>query len=110
MSLAGNDGVLGVSSFLGSDNSPHRAVVVVGGEAFRMKASALRGEFATCVPLQCLLLRYTQALLMQVSQTAVCNRLHVCVDAVVAHQQPATQPLLDDDVLQMTQEFISNML
>jgi CRP-like cAMP-binding protein len=109
MSLAGNDGVVGVSSFLGSDSSPHRAVVVVGGDAFRMKARALREEFAACAPLQCLLLRYTQALLMQISQTAVCNRLHVveqrlCRWLLMCHDR------VEADELQMTQEFISNML
>ena len=61
MSLVGNDGVVGVSSFLGSESSPHRTVAVVGGEAFRMKARALREAFATCPALQGLLLRYTQA-------------------------------------------------
>lgn len=109
MSLTGNDGVVGVSSFLGGETSPHRAVVVVGGDAFRMKARTLRDEFATCAALQALLLRYTQALLMQISQTAVCNRLHVveqrlCRWLLMCHDR------VDADDLQMTQEFISNML
>ena len=109
MSLTGNDGVLGVSAFLGSETSPHRAVVVVGGEAFRMKAKTLREEFATGGALQMQLLRYTQALLMQVSQTAVCNRLHVveqrlCRWLLMCHDR------VNADELQMTQEFISNML
>lgn len=109
MSLVGNDGVVGVYSFLGSENSPHRAVAVVGGEAFRMKARALREAFATCPPLQSLLLRYTQALLMQISQTAVCNRLHVveqrlCRWLLMCHDR------VEADDLHMTQEFISNML
>jgi CRP-like cAMP-binding protein len=109
MSLAGNDGIVGVSSFLGGNSSPHRSVAVVGGEAFRMKARALREEFASDAFLQSLLLRYTQALIMQISQTAVCNRLHIveqrlCRWLLMCHDR------VDADELQMTQEFISNML
>ena len=101
MSLAGNDGVVGVSSFLGSEDVAHRAVAVVGGEAFRMKARALREAFATCRPLQSLLLRYTQALLMQISQTAVCNRLHaveqrLCRWLLMCHDRVEADDLRDD--------------
>ena len=76
MGLSGNDGVVGVALFLGGDTTPNRAVVQIAGGAFRMKAKLLQEEFARGGPLQHLLLRYTQALITQISQTAVCNRLH----------------------------------
>jgi len=109
MGLAGNDGVVGVPLFLGADTTPNRAVAVVGGGAFKMTANALREEFALGGALQCLLLRYTQALITQISQTAVCNRLHaveqrLCRWLLMCHDR------VDTNTLQMTQEFISNML
>lgn len=109
MGLAGNDGVVGVSLFLGRDTTPYRDVVVVAGLALRMKAQALREEFARGGPLQIELLRYTQALLTQVSQTAVCNRLHVveqrlCRWLLLCHDRVGTNQL------QLTQELISSML
>jgi len=109
MGLVGIEGVVGVHLFLGGDTTSHRAVVVVGGEAFRMKAKTLRDEFALGGPLQGQLLRYTQALLTQISQTAVCNRLHVveqrlCRWLLMCHDRVQTNEL------RMTQEFISNML
>jgi CRP-like cAMP-binding protein len=109
MGLAGNDGVVGVALYLGGETAPHRAVAVVGGGALRLRASALRQEFALGGPFQHLLLRYTQALITQVSQTAVCNRLHaveqrLCRLLLMCHDRVET------DELQMTQELISNML
>lgn len=109
MGLAGNDGVVGVPLFLGGDTTPNRAVVVVGGGAFRMRAKALREEFALGGPFQCLLLRYTQALITQVSQTAVCNRLHA-VEQRLSRWLLMCHDRVDTNELQMTQEFISNML
>jgi CRP-like cAMP-binding protein len=109
MCLAGNDGVVGVSLFLGSDTTPYRDVVVVAGGALRMKAAALREEFARGGALQYLLLRYTRALLTQIAQTAVCNRLHMveqrlCRWLLLCHDRVRTNEL------QLTQELISNML
>jgi len=109
MGLAGDDGVVGVSVFLGGETTPSRAVAVVAGEAFRMKARVLREEFASGRRLQSLLLRYTQALITQISQTAVCNRLHaaeqrLCRWLLMCHDR------VDSDELQMTQELIANML
>jgi CRP-like cAMP-binding protein len=109
MGLAGNDGIVGVALFLGGDTTPNRAVVQVAGEAFKMTAKTLREEFARGGPLQRVLLRYTQALITQISQTAVCNRLHpvekrLCRWLLLCHDR------VDSDELQMTQEFISNML
>jgi cAMP-binding proteins - catabolite gene activator and regulatory subunit of cAMP-dependent protein kinases len=109
MGLAGNDGVVGVALFLGGDTTPNRAVVQIAGGAFKMKARILREEFARGGHLQHVLLRYTQALITQISQTAVCNRLHsvekrLCRWLLLCHDRVAS------DELQMTQEFISNML
>jgi CRP-like cAMP-binding protein len=109
MGLAGNDGVVGVALFLGGDTTPNRAVVQIAGDAFRMKAKVLQEEFARGGPLQRLMLRYTQALITQISQTAVCNRLHsvekrLCRWLLLSHDRVKSDELL------MTQEFISNML
>jgi CRP-like cAMP-binding protein len=109
MGMAGRDGVVGVSLFLGSDTAHSRSVVVVGGDAVRVKASALREEFALGGTLQRLLLRYTQALITQISQTAVCNRLHtaeqrLCRWLLMCQDRVATNEL------QLTQEFLSNIL
>jgi len=109
MGLTGNDGVVGVALFLGGDTTPNRAVVQVAGGAFKMTAELLREEFAKGGPLQRALLRYTQALITQISQTAVCNRLHdveqrLCRWLLLCHDR------VNSNELQMTQEFISNML
>jgi CRP-like cAMP-binding protein len=109
MYLVGNDGLTNVSLFLGSETATNTSVVVVAGEAYRMKARALRQEFAGGGALQALLLSYTEALITQISQTAVCNRLHgaeqrLCRWLLMCHDRVQTNDL------QMTQEFISNML
>ena len=109
MALVGNDGVVGVSLFLSDDVMPASAVVVAAGSALRMRARSARDEFAAGGLLQGRLLRYTQALITQISQTAVCNRLHaveqrLCRWLLMCHDRVAS------DELQMTQEFISNML
>jgi CRP-like cAMP-binding protein len=109
MGLTGNDGVVGVALFLGGDTTPNRAVVQIAGGAFRMKAKVLQEEFGRGGPLQRLMLRYTQALITQISQTAVCNRLHsvemrLCRWLLLSHDRVKSDELL------MTQEFISNML
>jgi CRP-like cAMP-binding protein len=109
MFLVGNDGVVGVSSFLGGGITPNQDVVVVAGEALRMKASALRDEFRLGGALQALLLRYTQALITQISQTAVCNRLHA-VEQRLCRWLLMCRDRVERDELEMTQEFISNML
>lgn len=109
MGLAGNDGVVGVALFLGGDTTPNRAVVQIAGDAIRMTAATLRQEFARGGSLQHLLLNYTQALITQISQTAVCNRLHsveqrLCRWLLLSHDR------VKIDELAMSQEFISNML
>jgi CRP-like cAMP-binding protein len=109
MFLVGSDGIVGVASFLGGGVTPNQDVVVVAGEALKMKASALRDEFRQGGALQALLLRYTQALITQISQTAVCNRLHA-VEQRLCRWLLMCRDRVDHDDLEMTQEFISNML
>jgi CRP-like cAMP-binding protein len=109
MGLTGNDGVVGVALFLGGDTMPNRAVVLAGGGTVRMRARVLQAEFARGGPLQQVLLRYTQALITQVSQTAVCNRLHsveqrLCRWLLMSHDG------VEGDELLMTQDLIANML
>ena len=109
MGLVGNEGVLGVALFLGGESTCSKALVPVAGEAFRLPAKLLREEFAHRGSLQHLLLRYTQALITQISQTAVCNRLHsveqrLCRWLLLCHDRRNCSELL------MTQELIANML
>jgi CRP-like cAMP-binding protein len=109
MGLVGNDGVVGISLFLGGEATPNQATVVVAGDALRLEAHVLRKEFAGGGALQAVLLRYTQAFITQISHTAVCNRLHaveqrLCRWLLMCHDR------VDRDDLQMTQEFISNVL
>jgi CRP-like cAMP-binding protein len=109
MGLTGNDGMLGVALFLGGESTPARTVTVVAGAAFRMRARTLREEFAAGGPLQSVLLRYTQAFMTQIAQTAVCNRLHA-VEQRLCRWLLMCQDRASRDDLQMTQELISNML
>jgi CRP-like cAMP-binding protein len=107
--VVGNEGVVGIALFMGGDTAPNRAIVQSAGAAFRMKADALRSEFIRAGEFQRLLLRYTQALITQISQTAVCNRLHpieqqLCRWLLLSHDR------LQSDELRMTQEMIANML
>jgi CRP-like cAMP-binding protein len=107
--VVGNDGALGVSLFMGGETTNSRAIIQSAGEAVRMKEKDLKEEFARAGRFQELLLRYTQALLTQISQTAVCNRLHnieqqLCRWLLLSHDR------LDSDKLVMTHDMISNML
>ncbi len=109
MGMAGNEGLVGVALFMGGNSMPNRAVVQSAGDAVRMGVPVLRSEFARGGAFQRLLLRYTQALITQMSQTAVCNRLHaieqrLCRWLLLSHDR------LDSDELVMTQELIANML
>ena len=109
MGLTGNDGVVGIALFMGGGTMPNRAVVQSAGRAIRMKARHLQAEFALGGKFQRLLLRYTQALITQISQTAVCNRLHsveqqLCRWLLLSHDR------LQSDELIMTQEMIADML
>ena len=109
MGLTGNDGVVGIALFMGGGTMPNRAVVQSAGSAIRMKAKVLQDEFALGGKFQRLLLRYTQGLITQISQTAVCNRLHsveqqLCRWLLLSHDR------LKSDELIMTQELIADML
>ena len=109
MGLVGNEGVVGIALFMGGETTPSRAVVQGGGSAVRMKAKAMRDECKRGGEFQDRLLRYTQALMTQISQTAVCNRLHT-VDQRLCRWLLMTRDRTSSDALQMTHEFISNML
>ena len=109
MGLVGNEGIVGIALFMGGQTTPNRAVVQGGGGALKMRAEAMLDEFARGGEFQHRLLRYTQALMTQISQTAVCNRLH-SVDQRLCRWLLMTRDRTTSDALQMTHEFISNML
>lgn len=108
--IVGNQGILGISMFLGGDTTTkNRAIIQSAGAGFRLKVKDLQAEFARHGVFHDLLLRYSQALLVQVSMTAVCNRLHTVEDhlsrwLLLSHDR------LDSDKLVMTHDLISNML
>ncbi len=109
MGLTGNDGVVGIALFVGGGTMPNRAVVQSAGTAIRLKAKVLQDEFALGGKFQQLLLRYTQALITQISQTAVCNRLHsveqqLCRWLLLSHDRLKTDELI------MTLDLIADML
>jgi CRP-like cAMP-binding protein len=109
IAIVGNEGVLGISLFMGGDTTPSRAVVQSAGFAFRLRAQLLKDEFARFGPTMQLLLRYTQALITQMSQTAVCNRHH-SVDQQLCRWLLLSLDRLQSNELSMTQELIANML
>ncbi len=107
--LAGNDGVVGIALFLGGDTTPNQAIVQIAGDAIRLRAKIVQEEFKLGGPFQQGLLRYTQALITQISQTAICNRLHsveqrFCRWLLLSHDR------VKHDKLEMTQELIATML
>jgi CRP-like cAMP-binding protein len=105
----GNEGVLGVSLFMGGNTTPSRAIVQTAGHGYQLKARVLMEEFDRGGVLQHLLLRYTQALMTQVSQTAVCNRHHG-VEQQLCRWLLQTLDRLPSNELTMTQELIASML
>ena len=109
MGLVGNEGVVGIALFMGGDTTPNQAVVQVAGDALKMEARVLRQEFKRGGVFQLALLRYTQALITQISQTAVCNRLHP-VEKRLCRWLLLTRDRVPSDELLMTQEFIAHML
>jgi CRP-like cAMP-binding protein len=109
MGLVGKEGVVGIAMFMGGDTTPNQAVAQVTGGALRMKASALLEEFRRGGAFQLALLRYTQALITQISQTAVCNRLHP-VEKRLCRWLLLTRDRVPSDEIFMTQEFIAHML
>ena len=105
----GNEGVVGVSLFMGGNTTPSSAVVQTAGEAFRLERRVLMEEFNRSGPFQKLLLRYTQALITQMSQTAVCNRHH-SVEQQLCRWLLGTLDRVPSGQFVMTQELVANML
>jgi CRP-like cAMP-binding protein len=109
IAITGNEGLVGIALFMGGESTPSRAVVQSSGSGYRLRASALKREFALGGHLQHLALRYTQALITQMSQTAVCNRHHT-VDQQLCRWLLLSLDRLSSNELRMTQELIANML
>ncbi|MCC7327865.1 MAG: Crp/Fnr family transcriptional regulator [Burkholderiales bacterium] len=109
IAIVGNEGILGISLFMGGDTTPSRAVVQSAGHGFRLKADLLKAEFGRFGPTMHLLLRYTQALITQMAQTAVCNRHH-SIDQQLCRWLLLSLDRLGSNELTMTQELIANML
>ncbi|HEX5804300.1 MAG TPA: Crp/Fnr family transcriptional regulator [Azospira sp.] len=109
IAVVGNEGIVGIALFMGGETTPSRAVVQSAGRAYRMKGQLLKDEFHRAGPMQYLLLRYTQALLTQMAQTAVCNRHH-SLDQQLCRWLLLSLDRLPASELVMTQELIANML
>jgi len=109
IAVVGNEGVIGVSLFMGGETTPSRAVVQSAGHAFRLPGQVLKEEFIRAGSMQHLLLRYTQALITQMAQTAVCNRHH-SLDQQLCRWLLLSLDRLNSNQLVMTQELIANML
>jgi len=109
IAIVGNEGILGISLFMGGETTPSRAVVQSAGFGFRLKSQLLKNEFGRFGATLHLLLRYTQALITQMSQTAVCNRHH-SVDQQLCRWLLLSLDRLQTNELSMTQELIANML
>ena len=109
IAVVGNEGLVGVSLFMGGGSTPSRAVVQSAGQGFRLKAKAMKDEFDRGGPVLHLLLRYTQALITQMAQTAVCNRHH-SLDQQLCRWLLLSLDRLEGAELVMTQELIANML
>jgi CRP-like cAMP-binding protein len=109
IAVVGNEGLVGISLFMGGDTTPSRAVVQSAGHGFRLPAAAVKQEFDRAGPVMHLLLRYTQALITQMAQTAVCNRHH-SLDQQLCRWLLLSLDRLQGHELLMTQELIANML
>jgi CRP-like cAMP-binding protein len=109
IAVVGNEGILGISLFMGGETTPSRAVVQSAGHAYRLDAHLLKREFQRAGPVMDLLLRYTQALITQMAQTAVCNRHH-SIEQQLCRWLLLSLDRLSTLELKMTQELIANML
>ena len=109
ISVVGNEGLIGIALFMGGETTPSRAIVQSAGYAYRLIGQLLKDEFHRNGHLQIMLLRYTQALITQMAQTAVCNRHH-SVDQQLCRWLLLSLDRLSSDELKMTQELIANML
>ena len=109
IAVVGKEGIVGISLFMGGESTPSRAVVQSAGHGFRLKSAIVKDEFNQAGPVLHLLLRYTQALITQMAQTAVCNRHH-SLDQQLCRWLLLSLDRLTGDELLMTQELIANML
>jgi CRP-like cAMP-binding protein len=109
IAVVGNEGIVGISLFMGGESTSSRAVVQSAGQGFRLKAQLMKDEFNKSGPVLHLLLRYTQALITQMAQTAVCNRHH-SLDQQLCRWLLLSLDRLRNNELVMTQELIANML
>ena len=109
VSVVGNEGVIGIALFMGGETTPSRAIVQSAGHAYRLIGQRLKDEFHRSGGMQLLLLRYTQALITQMAQTAVCNRHH-SVDQQLCRWLLLSLDRLSSNELIMTQDLIANML
>ena len=109
IAVAGNEGMVGISLFMGGGSTPSRGVVQSAGEGYRIRSQFIKAEFDRAGPVMHLLLRYTQALITQMSQTAVCNRHH-SLDQQLCRWLLLSLDRLNGNELVMTQELIANML
>lgn len=109
ISVVGNEGLVGIALFMGGESTPSRAIVQSGGHAYRLLGQRLKDEFNRHGELLVLMLRYTQALITQMAQTAVCNRHH-SIDQQLCRWLLLSLDRLPSNQLTMTQELIANML
>ncbi len=109
IAVVGNEGIVGISLFMGGESTPSRAVVQSAGQGFRVPSQVIKDEFNHSGPVMHLLLRYTQALITQMAQTAVCNRHH-SLDQQLCRWLLLSLDRLQGSELVMTQELIANML
>jgi CRP-like cAMP-binding protein len=109
IAVVGNEGIVGISLFMGGESTPSRAVVQSAGQGYKLKSKDIKDEFKRSGPVMHLLLRYTQALITQMAQTAVCNRHH-SLDKQLCRWLLLSLDRLQGNELVMTQELIANML
>ncbi|MBK8073865.1 MAG: Crp/Fnr family transcriptional regulator [Ramlibacter sp.] len=109
IAVVGNEGIVGISLFMGGESTPSRAVVQSAGEGWRLRSSTMKEEFSRSSAVMHLMLRYTQALITQMAQTAVCNRHHT-LDQQLCRWLLLSMDRLKGNELVMTQELIANML
>jgi CRP-like cAMP-binding protein len=109
IAVVGNEGVVGISLFMGGESTPSRAVVQSAGRGYRLSSQAIKEAFGRNGPVMHLMLRYTQALITQMAQTAVCNRHHT-LDKQLCRWLLLSMDRLQGNELVMTQELIANML
>jgi len=109
ISVVGNEGLIGIAVFMGGESTPSRAIVQSAGSAFSLSSKRLRNEFNAYADMRMLMLRYTQALITQMAQTAVCNRHH-SIDQQLCRWLLLSLDRLVGNHLAMTQELIANML